>query len=92
MIEIHESTGCYALDALDRPELPAFEAHLAHCCSCGHEVTEFYETAAELTALSAAKPPLALRDSIVSAVRNTPQLPAARSVNPPTAPLQREPS
>ncbi len=83
MIEIHESTGCYAVDALDPPELPAFEAHLADCCSCGHEVAEFYETAAELTVLSASTPPLALRASIVSAVRNTPQLPVARPVSPP---------
>ena len=87
MIEIHSYTGCYALNALDQPDLVAFEAHVASCCSCGHEVADFYETTAELTMLTATKPPVALRDAIVSAVRNTPQLPAARPVHPP-APLR----
>jgi hypothetical protein len=88
VIKIHESTGCYAVDALDLAELTDFEAHLANCCSCGHEVADFYETAAELTMLTAAKPPMELRDASVSAVRNTPQLPVAKSVMPPTPPLR----
>ena len=90
MIEIHECTGCYVMDALDQPELIAFEAHVASCCSCGHEVADFYETTAELTRLTATKPPMALRDAIVSAVRKTPQLPAGRPAHPPTAPLRTD--
>jgi anti-sigma factor RsiW len=81
VIEIHESTGCYALDALDQPELAAFEAHLDICCSCGHEIAEFYETAAELALLTATLPPQALRETVLSAVRSTPQLPTSRPVD-----------
>jgi hypothetical protein len=76
---IHESTGTYALDALDaldKTELAEFEAHLAGCVTCSLEIAEFYETAAELTLVTESAPPPGLRDSIVSAVRNTPQLPA----------------
>jgi anti-sigma-K factor RskA len=86
VIEIHESTGCYAIDALDQPELAVFEAHLANCFSCEHEVADFYEAAAELTMLAASRPPLALRDTVLSAVRNTPQLPTSTPVNSPAAP------
>jgi hypothetical protein len=86
VIEVHESTGCYAVDALDEPELAAFEAHLASCCSCGYEVADFYETAAELTMLTATRPPLALRDIVLSTVRNIPQLPTSTPVNSPVAP------
>jgi hypothetical protein len=80
---IHESTGCYALDALDEAELAQFEGHLAACLSCSHEVASFYEAAAELALLvEATPPPPALRDTIVSAVRTTPQLPAGETVQP----------
>jgi anti-sigma factor RsiW len=85
VIKIHDCTGCYVVEALDEPEVAAFEAHLASCYTCGHEVADFYETTAELTLVTATKPPLELRDAIVSAVRKTPQLPAVGSVNPPGA-------
>jgi hypothetical protein len=75
VIAIHESTGSYALDALDRAELADFEAHLALCCDCRLEVTDFSETAAELTLLTETTPPAALRDSILSSVGQTRQLP-----------------
>jgi hypothetical protein len=96
VIEVHESTGCYAVDALDEPELAAFEAHLASCCSCGYEVADFYETAAELTMLTATRPPVALRDTVLSTVRSTPQLPTwtpanSTPVNSPAAPPRPHP-
>ena len=79
MIALHESTGSYALDALDLAELADFEAHLALCCDCRHEVADFSETAAELTLLIQTTPPAALRDTVLSAVRQTRQLPDQKS-------------
>jgi Anti-sigma-K factor rskA/Putative zinc-finger len=83
--EIHESTGSYALDALDRPELAEFEAHLATCETCRNEVAGFSETAAELTLLSLATPPPRLRANILDAIAKTPQLPA-QDLGDPTGP------
>jgi anti-sigma factor RsiW len=79
--EIHESTGSYALDALDEAELAEFEAHLAACGNCSQEVAEFHETAAELTRFTETAPPLALRDTVLCAVRKTPQLPAQHAAD-----------
>lgn len=73
MSQIHESTGSYALDALDEAEVAEFAAHLAGCMSCNQEITEFYETAAELALLTETAPPPELRDTIVKAVRKTTQ-------------------
>jgi anti-sigma factor RsiW len=76
MTEIHESTGSYAVDALDATELDEFEAHLATCPVCRDEVAEFCEVAAELSLLNLASPPTRLRDNVLTAIRGTPQLPA----------------
>ena len=81
MNEIHESTGSYALDALDEAELAEFEAHLAACANCTQEVAEFHEIAAELTRFTATAPPLALRDTVLYAVRQTPQLPSQQAAD-----------
>ena len=74
MSEIHELAGSYALNALDTADLTEFEAHLATCPTCQAEVAEFCETAAELSLLSLATPPPALRDNILAAIQNTPQI------------------
>ena len=71
---VHEATGPYALHALDPEEQTEFEAHLASCGTCQDEVADFSETAAELSLLSRATPPPSLRDSILVAIQNTPQL------------------
>jgi anti-sigma factor RsiW len=76
MSDIHESAGSYALNALDSAELIEFEAHLATFPACQSEVAEFCETAAELSLLSLATPPPALRDNILTAIQNTPQVAA----------------
>ena len=81
MNEIHESTGSYALDALDKAELAEFEAHLTACGTCSQEVAEFHETAAELTRFTETTPPLALRETVLCAVRKTPQLPAQKAAD-----------
>jgi Anti-sigma-K factor rskA/Putative zinc-finger len=72
--EEHESTGTYALNALDPTELTEFEAHLATCATCSDEVAGFCETAAELFLLNLAAPPPTLRDNILAAIRTTPQI------------------
>ena len=77
MSELHELAGSYALNALDTTELAEFEAHLASCPTCQADVTEFCETAADLSLLSLASPPPELRDKILDAIQNTPQLPSA---------------
>jgi anti-sigma-K factor RskA len=84
MIDLHETAGLYAVDALDPAELDEYESHLASCPACQDEVAEFCETAAELSLLALATPRPALRGSVLHAVRSTPQLsgmnPALRAV------------
>jgi anti-sigma factor RsiW len=75
--EMHELAGAYALNALDRDELAAFESHLATCPTCQDEVAEFCETAAELSLLSMATPPPELWDGIMDAIQSLPQNPSA---------------
>ncbi len=75
MSEIHGATGSYVLHALDPSELDEFEAHLADCETCRQEVLEFGETAAELSLVTAAPPPAALKGSIMSAISGVRVLP-----------------
>jgi anti-sigma factor RsiW len=79
MTDIHESAGSYALHALDQGELTEFETHLATCETCQDEVADLCETAVELSLLALATPPPSLRDSIMAAIQDTPQLPAEDS-------------
>lgn len=87
MIDIHETAGPYAVDALDAAELDEYESHLATCPACQDEIAEFCETAAELSLLALATPRSTLRGRVLDAVHNTPQLtdmnPALRTVPAP---------
>ena len=74
MSEPHESTGTYALNALDTAERREFEDHLAGCGTCRDEVAVFGETAAALSLMDLATPPDSLRTNILAAIRTTPQL------------------
>jgi anti-sigma-K factor RskA len=85
MSEIHGATGSYVLNALDAEELEEFEAHLAACPTCSREVVEFCETAAELSVLSSATPPPALKGSIMSAISGVRVLPPEASEEDGTA-------
>jgi Anti-sigma-K factor rskA/Putative zinc-finger len=69
MSDIHSAVGSYAADALTPLERAEFEMHLAGCNSCRLEVAEFTETLAGLTPLVATRPPAALRDSVLAAIR-----------------------
>lgn len=86
MADLHESTGTYAVDAVDGAELAEFEAHLAGCLTCRNEVAELSEAGVELALLSLATPPAGLRDRILDVIRTTPQLPA-HPLATPSAPL-----
>jgi anti-sigma factor RsiW len=74
VIEPHDSTGSYALHALDPAEIREVEAHLATCGSCRDEVAAFREIVAELSLLEPAIPPDSLWTRILDAIRTTPQL------------------
>jgi anti-sigma-K factor RskA len=69
MSDVHSAIGSYVADALNPAERAEFETHLRGCTSCRLEVAEFTETLAELTPLVAARPPAALRDSVLAAIR-----------------------
>ena len=70
---IHELTAGYALDALDPDERRAYEAHLAGCERCQHELASFWEsTEALAVAASGPAPSPALRERILADVRTEP--------------------
>jgi anti-sigma-K factor RskA len=70
---IHELTAAYALDALDADERSAYEAHLATCASCQHELESFWRTTEALAvAASGPQPSPALRERILADVRAEP--------------------
>jgi anti-sigma-K factor RskA len=67
---IHELSAAYALNALDRDEERAFEAHLATCSLCQESVAAFSTTTASLGyAAPAAAPPPELRARLLDAAR-----------------------
>ena len=76
MSDVHSAIGSYVADALNPVERAEFEAHLSGCISCRLEVAEFAETLAELTPLVATRPPAALRESVLAAIRTVQPLPA----------------
>lgn len=73
-IDIHELAAAYALDALDPAERAAYEAHFTTCAMCRTQVGEFREAAAELTTLTAAGPPAALRSRVLADIAGTRQI------------------
>lgn len=71
--ELHAMVGAYALDALDERERATFEAHLAGCPTCTHELEEFRATAARLGSAVAVPPSPALRTAVLEAATRTTQ-------------------
>jgi hypothetical protein len=80
--DLHLLTGAYALDALDKDECARFERHLARCPSCLEEVRGLRETAGRLAMATAIQPPPAMRERVLTAARQTRQLPPARGTSP----------
>ncbi|MFD3577779.1 anti-sigma factor family protein [Streptomyces sp. NPDC058644] len=50
--DVHETVGAYALGILDDAEATAFEAHLAGCAYCAHQLEEFSGMEPMLAALA----------------------------------------
>lgn len=75
MSEIHGASGSYVVNALEPSEQVEFEAHLAGCDTCGPEIVELRETVSELTHLSAAAPPPALKSQVMAAISTVRVLP-----------------
>ena len=68
---IHDLTAAYALHALTDEEEAEYEAHLARCSDCRHELASFRETAAALAyGIEGPAPSAALRDRILAQARS----------------------
>jgi len=74
--DLHSLAAPYALDALEPAERIRFERHLRTCAACAAEVRVLSEDAVRLAWSTAAPPPAAMRDRVLTAVRETPQDPA----------------
>jgi len=67
---IHELTAGYALDALDREERAAFEAHLGGCARCQEELASFWEATGALAYAAAGPAPRPeLRERLLASAR-----------------------
>jgi Anti-sigma-K factor rskA len=90
---MHENAAAYALAAMDAGELAEFEVHLATCEFCQRAVAEFSRTAAALSLLTQATPPVSLRQNVLSVIQKVPQLPAEDQARErpgtPPAPIRR---
>ncbi|KGN34257.1 Anti-sigma K factor RskA [Knoellia sinensis KCTC 19936] len=85
--DTHALAGAYAVNAVTDEESRSFEAHLEVCADCRAEVTELRAAAAALAADVELPPPPALRNSVLSAIAQTRQLPPLPVTEPadPTA-------
>ncbi|MDQ0937906.1 anti-sigma factor [Streptomyces turgidiscabies] len=77
--DLHSLAAPYALDALEGDERRRFEKHLSGCDSCTIEVRLLSEDAVRLAWSTAAQPPFAMRERVLSAIRATPQESPGRS-------------
>ena len=80
--DLHHLSGAYAVDALDESERAAFEQHLTVCADCRAEVAELSATAHQLSSLSEATPPPALRASVLQGIGRV------RPMPPPSEPTE----
>ncbi len=71
----HDLAGAFALDALDERERRQFARHLRRCSACDAEVRGFQEVGTVLALATAADPPPELRERVLAAAAQTPQLP-----------------
>jgi anti-sigma-K factor RskA len=79
--DVHTLTGAYVLDALSELERRAFEAHMSGCPACHQEVSELRETTARLGAATAAYPPPQLWNKVLTATKQSRQLPPVSEDN-----------
>jgi anti-sigma-K factor RskA len=74
-IDLHTLAGAYAIDALSEEEARQFDRHLEECPACREEVRELQAAAARMGAAEALAPPPALRERVLAAADQMPQLP-----------------
>ena len=84
--EPHHLTGAYAAGALDDAERAEVEAHLLECADCAREVADLQETLAELSLLTEAAPPAALRVAVLESIATVRPLPPVTASNADASP------
>jgi anti-sigma-K factor RskA len=72
--DVHALSGAYVVDAIEPADRIRFEAHLAACPSCQTEVALLQDTAVVMTSVTAAHPPVGLRQRLLAMIHMTPQL------------------
>jgi len=74
--DVHSLTGAYVVNAIDNElEREKFERHMRRCQQCAGEVRGLTETATRLAFGASRPPPAGMRDSVLSAISRTRQLP-----------------
>jgi anti-sigma-K factor RskA len=88
---IHDLADAYAVGALTEAEYADYTAHLEHCPSCRREVSDLLDVTSAMSESVAVDPPPGLRASVLAAIAQTPQEPAASEPEPQAAPLRGVP-
>ncbi|WP_433297473.1 anti-sigma factor [Actinoplanes sp. CA-030573] len=89
--DVHALIGAYVLDAVDDLERAAFEGHLRECDVCRTEVHELRGAAARLADSAWSVPPPRLRETVLTAISNTRQLPPPGAAADPGRPVRLRP-
>jgi anti-sigma-K factor RskA len=79
---IHDLADAYAVGALTEAEYAEYTAHLEHCPSCRREVADLLDVTSAMSESVAVEPPPGLRASVLAAIAQTPQEPAASEPQP----------
>ena len=80
--ELHDLATLYALDALDDLESVRFVRHLEECKECQATVARLEDALVSVATTTSETPPSALKQTILEAIENTPQV-AARPARRP---------
>jgi anti-sigma-K factor RskA len=89
---IHDLADAYAVGALTEAEYAEYTAHLEHCPSCRREVADLLDVTSAMSESVAVEPPPGLRASVLAAIAQTPQEPAASESEPQPEPLRAVPA
>lgn len=89
---IHDLADAYAVGALTEAEYAEYTAHLEHCPSCRREVADLLDVTSAMSESVAVEPPPGLRASVLAAIAQTPQEPAASEPEPQPEPLRAVPA
>ncbi len=85
--DVHALTGAYAVNAIDDEfEREKFERHMRRCQQCTGEVRSLIETSTRIAFGASRPPPSSMRNSVLSAISNTRQLPPIVDHRKPRAP------